>query len=78
MFHLFFLHLYKIPFHPYFTFKDLLGFNVILSIFLFIILQHHYIFRDPDNFTPANPLVTPTIFNILPFCLCYFSVYPNK
>jgi len=52
--------LYKIPFHPYFTFKDLLGFNLILSIFLIIILQYPYIFRDPDNFTPTNPLITPT------------------
>ena len=71
--HLFFLHLtgssnptglnrnlYKIPFHPYFTFKDLLGFNLILSIFLIIILQYPYIFSDPNNFIPANPLVTPT------------------
>ncbi|KYM82852.1 Cytochrome b [Atta colombica] len=71
IFHLFFLHLtessnltgtnrdrYKVPFHSYFTFKDLLGFNVILSIFLLIILQYPYIFRDSDNFTPANHLVT--------------------
>ncbi|KYN31564.1 Cytochrome b, partial [Trachymyrmex septentrionalis] len=28
--------------------------------FLTIIIQYPYIFRDPDNFTPANPLVTPT------------------
>lgn len=49
----------KIPFHPYFTLKDLLGFLVYLLIFLLIILQYPYILRDPDNFIPANPLLTP-------------------
>lgn len=92
--HLFFLHLtgssnptglnrnlYKIPFHPYFTFKDLLGFNIILFLFLIIILQYPYIFRDPDNFTPANPLVTPT--HIQPewyflFAYAILRSIPNK
>lgn len=70
--HLFFLHLTgssnplginsdlnKIPFHVYFTFKDILGFTYFLLLFTIIILQYPYIFRDPDNFTPANPIVTP-------------------
>ncbi|KYN50596.1 Cytochrome b, partial [Trachymyrmex cornetzi] len=52
--------LYKIPFHIYFTIKDLLGFIIILYIFFIIIIQYPYILSDPDNFTPANPLVTPT------------------
>lgn len=92
--HLFFLHLtgssnptglnrdlYKIPFHPYFTFKDLLGFNIILLFFFIIILQYPYIFRDPDNFTPANPLITPT--HIQPewyflFAYAILRSIPNK
>lgn len=49
----------KIPFHLYFTIKDFLGFLIYLSIFIIIILQYPYILRDPDNFTPANPLITP-------------------
>ena len=70
--HLYFLHstgssnpigtkrdLYKIPFHNYFTYKDLLGFLIYLLIFTIIILQYPYVFGDPDNFIPANPLVTP-------------------
>nr|ATJ03020.1 cytochrome b [Atta texana] len=92
--HLFFLHLtgssnptglnsnlYKIPFHPYFTLKDLLGFTFILLMFLIIILQYPYIFSDPDNFTPANPLVTPT--HIQPewyflFAYAILRSIPNK
>lgn len=49
----------KIPFHPYFTFKDIIGFIIILFIFLILTLNYPYILRDPDNFIPANPLVTP-------------------
>jgi ubiquinol-cytochrome c reductase cytochrome b subunit len=49
----------KIPFHPYFSFKDLFGF-IILIIFLFILtIYSPYGLGDPDNFIPANPLVTP-------------------
>jgi len=49
----------KIPFHPYFSFKDLFGF-IILIIFLFILtIFSPYGLGDPDNFIPANPLVTP-------------------
>jgi len=49
----------KIPFHPYFTFKDILGFSVIFIALLIITLFAPYSLGDPDNFIPANPLVTP-------------------
>lgn len=49
----------KIPFHVYFTLKDLIGFSSFLMLFILINLQYPYIFSDPDNFTPANPLITP-------------------
>jgi len=49
----------KIPFHPYFTVKDTLGFIITLIILTALTLKEPYILRDPDNFTPANPLVTP-------------------
>lgn len=49
----------KVPFHPYFTFKDIVGFVIILSILLLISLFDPYLLGDPDNFIPANPLVTP-------------------
>lgn len=49
----------KVPFHPYFSVKDILGFLIVISIFLIFILLEPYLLGDPDNFTPANPLVTP-------------------
>nr|QGW36327.1 cytochrome b [Dolichoderus sibiricus] len=70
--HLFFLHetgssnplgtnsnYYKIPFHLYFTLKDIYGFMLFLFIFTMLILQYPYMFCDPDNFIPANPMTTP-------------------
>nr|AWN56356.1 cytochrome b [Pheidole oxyops] len=70
--HLYFLHLTgstnplgtnsnlnKIPFHIYFSYKDLLGFIIMTFLLTLIILQYPYIFSDPDNFTPANPMITP-------------------
>lgn len=49
----------KIPFHPYFSFKDLFGF-ILLILFLFLLtIFDPYGLGDPDNFIPANPLVTP-------------------
>nr|WNH37677.1 cytochrome b [Scopelarchus guentheri] len=49
----------KIPFHPYFTYKDLLGFAVMLITLTSLALFSPNLLGDPDNFTPANPLVTP-------------------
>nr|AXS66357.1 cytochrome b [Curculionoidea sp. 3 KM-2017] len=49
----------KIPFHPYFTFKDLVGFIIMIMMLTILSLQYPYLLGDPDNFIPANPLVTP-------------------
>jgi ubiquinol-cytochrome c reductase cytochrome b subunit len=49
----------KIPFHPYFTFKDVVGFVVLMIILTLLTLLDPYLLGDPDNFIPANPLVTP-------------------
>nr|AGR92747.1 cytochrome b [Taenioides sp. NMBE 1066434] len=49
----------KIPFHPYFSYKDLLGFAVMLTALTTLALFTPNYLGDPDNFTPANPLVTP-------------------
>nr|YP_010716083.1 cytochrome b [Parnassius imperator]WDE75793.1 cytochrome b [Parnassius imperator]WDE75796.1 cytochrome b [Parnassius imperator] len=72
MIHLLFLHqtgsnnplginsnLDKIPFHPFFTFKDLIGFIMMLMLLIMLTLINPYLLGDPDNFIPANPLVTP-------------------
>nr|QRV62413.1 cytochrome b [Deuteronectes picturatus] len=49
----------KIPFHPYFTFKDVAGFMIMLMILTLLTLMNPYMLGDPDNFIPANPLSTP-------------------
>nr|AEW48757.1 cytochrome b [Locusta migratoria]AFN24640.1 cytochrome b [Locusta migratoria]AFN24642.1 cytochrome b [Locusta migratoria] len=72
MIHLFFLHqtgsnnpiglnsnIDKIPFHPYFTYKDMITFIILMMILIMLCLIDPYMLGDPDNFVPANPLVTP-------------------
>nr|QGT77294.1 cytochrome b [Potamiscus motuoensis] len=49
----------KVPFHPYFTFKDIIGFIILMLFLLILSLSFPYLLGDPDNFIPANPLVTP-------------------
>nr|YP_010239110.1 cytochrome b [Goniophyto honshuensis]QTF74357.1 cytochrome b [Goniophyto honshuensis] len=49
----------KIPFHPYFTFKDIVGFTIMTMALILLVLINPYLLGDPDNFIPANPLVTP-------------------
>nr|AFG19453.1 cytochrome b [Hephaestus habbemai] len=49
----------KISFHPYFSYKDLLGFIILLIALTSLALFSPNLLGDPDNFTPANPLVTP-------------------
>lgn len=49
----------KIPFHPYFSLKDLFGFTIILWSLIIIALVYPYDLGDTENFIPANPLVTP-------------------
>nr|AUW54115.1 cytochrome b [Sicista kluchorica] len=49
----------KIPFHPYYTTKDFLGFLFMFSILLALVLFSPDLLGDPDNYMPANPLSTP-------------------
>nr|QNH73716.1 cytochrome b [Chalcoparia singalensis] len=49
----------KIPFHPYYTTKDILGFALMLIALAAMALFSPNLLGDPENFTPANPLVTP-------------------
>nr|AIG52836.1 cytochrome b [Ctenotus inornatus] len=49
----------KIPFHPYYSYKDLLGATLFLMVLLLLALFSPNLLGDPENFTPANPLVTP-------------------
>nr|YP_006503920.1 cytochrome b [Microhodotermes viator]AFM92420.1 cytochrome b [Microhodotermes viator] len=71
----------KIPFHPYFTTKDIVGFIVTIMMLTTLSLKSPYLLGDPDNFTPANPLVTPV--HIQPewyflFAYAILRSIPNK
>nr|AIR93245.1 cytochrome b [Pomatorhinus ruficollis] len=49
----------KIPFHPYYTVKDVLGFVLMFIPLATLALFAPNLLGDPENFTPANPLATP-------------------
>lgn len=49
----------KVRFHPYFSTKDLVGFLIILIALNMLCLFSPWLLGDPENFIPANPLVTP-------------------
>nr|YP_010728565.1 cytochrome b [Helota yehi]WEA76651.1 cytochrome b [Helota yehi] len=71
----------KLPFHPYFSFKDICGFLIMTFILILLTLMDPNLLGDPDNFTPANPLVTPV--HIQPewyflFAYAILRSIPNK
>nr|YP_009730924.1 cytochrome b [Darevskia parvula]QBA55821.1 cytochrome b [Darevskia parvula] len=49
----------KIPFHPYYSYKDILGALIMLTSLLLLAFFSPNLLGDPENFSPANPLVTP-------------------
>lgn len=71
----------KIPFHPYFTIKDVVGFLLLLALLVLLTLLAPNLLGDPENFNPANPLVTPV--HIQPewyflFAYAILRSIPNK
>jgi ubiquinol-cytochrome c reductase cytochrome b subunit len=63
-----------IPFHPYYTVKDIVGvvvFLIIFSIIVFFMPEMGGWFLERDNFIPADPLKTPE--HIVP--LWYFTPF---
>nr|UPL65362.1 cytochrome b [Meschia woodwardi] len=71
----------KIPFHPYFSIKDMMGMIITLMLFALLVLLEPRILGDPENFIPANPLVTPV--HIQPewyflFAYAILRSIPNK
>jgi len=71
----------KTPFHPYFSYKDLIRIVIFGIIYMYICLQAPWILGDPENFIPANPLVTPV--HIQPewyflFAYAILRSIPNK
>nr|AYV64372.1 cytochrome b [Melursus ursinus] len=49
----------KIPFHPYYTIKDIMGALLLTLALATLVLFSPDLLGDPDNYTPANPLSTP-------------------
>lgn len=49
----------KVPFHIYYTTKDTVGFILLLIALIILALFAPNLLGDPENFIPANPLVTP-------------------
>nr|AOR07145.1 cytochrome b [Mesenchytraeus cf. gelidus SL-2017] len=49
----------RVPFHMYYSVKDMLGYIIAMFLFMIIILFTPNLMTDPENFLLANPLVTP-------------------
>jgi ubiquinol-cytochrome c reductase cytochrome b/c1 subunit len=70
-----------LPFHPYFTIKDLFGLAVFLLIYSFFVFYAPNFLGSSDNYIPANPMQTPN--HIVPewYLLPYYAILrsvPNK
>nr|ASY97608.1 cytochrome b [Pyrrhocoris tibialis]UEP16602.1 cytochrome b [Pyrrhocoris tibialis] len=71
----------KIPFHPFFSIKDMMSMFFILMMFSMLLMMEPLMLGDPENFIPANPLVTPV--HIQPewyflFAYAILRSIPNK
>jgi ubiquinol-cytochrome c reductase cytochrome b/c1 subunit len=63
-----------IPFHPYYTIKDSFGLCVFLLFFSIFVFYVPNMLSSPDNYIPANPMVTPN--HIVPewYLLPYYAI----
>jgi ubiquinol-cytochrome c reductase cytochrome b subunit len=71
----------KVPFHPYYSIKDVFGYVVFGGIYGYLIYYAPNLLGHPDNYIPANPLVTPA--HIQPefyflFAYAILRSIPNK
>jgi quinol-cytochrome oxidoreductase complex cytochrome b subunit len=64
----------SIPFHPYYTIKDLFGLGIFLIVYAFFVFYAPNYFASADNYIPANPMVTPN--HIVPewYLLPYYAI----
>jgi len=70
-----------LPFHPYFTIKDLFGLAVFLLVYSFFVFYAPNFLASSDNYISANPMQTPN--HIVPewYLLPYYAILrsvPNK
>ena len=71
----------RLPFHPYFTFKDLVTIILFLLVLAVVIFYVPNMMGHSDNYIPANPMQTPP--SIVPewYLLPYYAILrsiPNK
>jgi len=71
----------KIPFHPYYTWKDIVGFVSFFLLFVSLIFFFPNLLGEPDNFIVANSISTPA--HIVPewyflFAYAILRSIPNK
>nr|QKK69309.1 cytochrome b [Anterhynchium abdominale] len=71
----------KMIFYPYFIIKDSITFILVILMFIIFILQYPFLLGDPDNFIPANSMITPA--HIKPewyflFAYAILRAIPNK
>jgi len=66
-----------IPFHPYYTVKDVMGvgvFFVLFAIVVFFVPTLGGLFLEPENFEPANPLSTPLEIHPVWYFTPYYAI----
>nr|NP_957765.2 cytochrome b [Ophiopholis aculeata] len=71
----------KTPFHVYFTSKDVVGFGFFFVGLIILSLLFPTALSDPENYIPANPLVTPPHIQPEWYFLCSYAILrsiPNK
>jgi ubiquinol-cytochrome c reductase cytochrome b subunit len=71
----------NVPFHPEYTYKDILGFSIFLMLFIVFVFFYPNLLGHPENYIPADPLNTPA--NIVPewYFLPFYTILrsiPNK
>nr|YP_003935028.1 apocytochrome b [Groenewaldozyma salmanticensis]ADO51053.1 apocytochrome b [Groenewaldozyma salmanticensis] len=71
----------RIPFSPYFIFKDLVTILIFMLVFSIVIFYYPNAFGDSENYIEGNPMVTPPAivpeWYLLPFYAILRSI-PNK
>jgi ubiquinol-cytochrome c reductase cytochrome b subunit len=70
-----------LPFHPYYTLKDMFGLAAFMIVFAWFVFYEPSVLLNPDNSIRANPGVTPA--EIVPewYLLPYYAILksiPNK
>ena len=64
----------SLPFHPYYTIKDMFGIGVFMLLLSYLVFYAPNLLGEVDNYIPANPLQTPP--HIVPewYFLPYYAV----